>query len=841
MSLMKLDKMAAVRFLTDLFRSLAHGMYLELRFIPRNGGPAVQQFISSIADVGWLEARRLNRLGYTVAFSAALRSRRGGGSDDVGWLFALWADVDAKQHGGSKEAALAALHDLDAKLPPSIIVDSGNGYHGYWLLSQPVEVTAANRRSLTSLLERLQSAVGSDPVHDLARVMRLPGSINAKDPNSPKPCRILEETDHRYTLAEVEAALDCPSPHASRREGMPDAGRPIDRVLALLQDTRPRGKGWKALCPGHDDHTPSLDVWEIRSGEVRMKCWAGCSTERVLSALELTRKDLQGSTGKPSRSEEGALQRQRLVDIGSEADLFQTDGDEAWATYTVGGRRRTTRISESGFREWLFYRYQARFHTPPVTWAVNDAVATLAAKAKFEGPGRVVHLRVAEGDDGTIYIDCADSEGHVIKVTPAGWAVIDDPPVLFWRPPNSAPLPLPERGGRISDLQKFLNLGSKEDFVLAVAWLLTALRPGPSYPVLILLGERGSAKSTAAKMLRSLVDAVHRAASRGLPGNERDLAIAVRNNHILSFANVSRLSEPISDALCRIATDEGFATRELYSDDKERVFGGARPIMLNGIATFHHDRGDLLDRSVVLYLPRISPDRLRDDTKLWREFDEARPRILGALLDAMVIGLRRMPRIRLRHSPRMRDFAQWSVACEPGLHMRPMFLGAYNANQASVLYDALSHSLLAVLLRRFVCMERWGKGWSGTATELLDCLSKTATDIERRSPDWPRDATRLSSLLRRIAPNLRTAGIEVEFRREGASSMRMICLRGRPKASAEASSASAGDSTESQNPWESHDETQPRRRSDAPDAPSDVKKGKKGVEGRAEAREVKQD
>ena len=57
-------------------------------------------------------------------------------------------------------------------------------------------------------------------------------------------------------------------------------------------------------------------------------------------------------------------------------------------------------------------------------------------------------------------------------------------------------LPIPERGGSIDDLRQLLNVPNENDWVLVVSWLLGALRPERPYPVLVLQGEQGSAKST---------------------------------------------------------------------------------------------------------------------------------------------------------------------------------------------------------------------------------------------------------------------------------------------------------------------------------------------------------
>jgi hypothetical protein len=65
---------------------------------------------------------------------------------------------------------------------------------------------------------------------------------------------------------------------------------------------------------------------------------------------------------------------------------------------------------------------------------------------------------------------------------------------------------VPVKGGSINELAPFLNLSSRGEFVLVVAWLLAALRHGGPYPLLAMSGEQGSAKTVLSKVLRALVD-----------------------------------------------------------------------------------------------------------------------------------------------------------------------------------------------------------------------------------------------------------------------------------------------------------------------------------------------
>ena len=166
------------------------------------------------------------------------------------------------------------------------------------------------------------------------------------------------------------------------------------------------------------------------------------------------------------------------------------------------------------------------------------------------------------------------------------------------------------------------------------------------------------------KILRALLDP-NTAPLRALPREDRDLFIAASNSHVLAFDNVSGLPAWISDTLCRLSTGGGFAVRQLYTDQDEVLFDATRPVILNGIEDIV-TRPDLADRAVFLTLEPIPEERRRAEDEFWAAFEVERPRILGALLDAVVEGLKRLPETQLERLPRMADFALWATACETG-------------------------------------------------------------------------------------------------------------------------------------------------------------------------------
>ena len=75
-------------------------------------------------------------------------------------------------------------------------------------------------------------------------------------------------------------------------------------------------------------------------------------------------------------------------------------------------------------------------------------------------------------------------------------------------------------------------------------------------------------------------------------------------------------------------------------------------------------RGDLLNRTISLSLPAIESSSRRTEQELWRAFDDAQPRILGALYDAVSSAIRTLPDIHFEDLPRMADALVWVTAAE---------------------------------------------------------------------------------------------------------------------------------------------------------------------------------
>jgi hypothetical protein len=426
------------------------------------------------------------------------------------------------------------------------------------------------------------------------------------------------------------------------------------------------------------------------------------------------------------------------------ATLEDEDHSESWPLDSAACRTYLR-------RRW-FFAHRAALSKE----AVGEAIATLDMFAR-DAAGRP-WLRTAEhGDD--IYIDLCDAEWRAIRVTAAGWAVVRGPlPVAFVRTPGMIALPAPARGGSVDLLREVANIPDGDEFKLVAAWLLAALRPSGPYPILCLHGEQGSAKSSAARAIRGLVDP-STIPLRSEPKENRDLFINAKNSWCISLENLSYLEPWLSDALCGLSTGNGFATRSLYSNDEEVLFVAARPQILNGI-TDVAARGDLVDRALILQLPPIAEAGRRTEKELWARYDQVRPLILGALCDGLQAAIARLPHTAPEHNVRMADFAAWATAAEPALGWRPgAFMEAYRRNRRDASEGLLEDSLLVGPIRAIAAAVA---AWEGTSTALLAEMARHSTEAAMKEKTWPKSPRALSAALRRIAPAMRASGLHVD-------------------------------------------------------------------------------
>jgi hypothetical protein len=451
-----------------------------------------------------------------------------------------------------------------------------------------------------------------------------------------------------------------------------------------------------------------------------------------------------------------------LASLAATARPLRGSDGHYYAALPVGERSELYRVESAELRRALSRMHAQSTGRYPAPAAMATELSALRARAENSDRVDSVYLRVARDPSGTAYLlDLGDPTRRAVKISAQGWEVVESHGVPFWRPPGQRALPLPVRGGSLDSLRRFANV-SAPTWPLLIGWLTSALRPVGPYPVLVLSGEQGSAKTTLARVCRLLIDPAT-GPLRMLPKSERDVMVGAQNNWLQVFDNLGTLAPWQSDVFCRLSSGGAFATRGLFTDDREFVIEAQRPIILNGIADFVR-HADLADRSVFLWMKPVPESKRLGDLAIWEEFDREHGRLLGALLDAVAGGIRFWPEVQLKAMTRMADFDRWGEAVMCGLgYPAGTFVGAYRANRRSACEQALEES--PVVLALTAALDR-DLGLQCSPTELLRILNRFKPEHATAGTGWPRTPGALSRLLGRLAPQLRGIGINFTMTHE---------------------------------------------------------------------------
>jgi hypothetical protein len=635
---------------------------------------------------------------------------------------------------------------------------------------------------------------GKFEVYNSGRYFTVTGNPLEETPISVEPRQ--KEIDQIYSEYLGKPNNQCPEPNDPGRDSQPLANKAIpteqqtnDEIINRALNSK-YGDKFRRLWEGDHSEYPSQSEADLAL--CKALAYFGAKDASQMDALFRTSKlfrpkwtEKHSAEGKtygemtvdkalsPSQPTASPPKKSSsLLDVLGEIELFHDSSNTPWITFSIGDHHETAEIFSSVFTDWLRYRGLKEFGRPVKEGELENQVSILAAKAQFESQEYPLHIRIAK-HKGRVYLDLCNKKREVVRISKRGWKTIGSEkcPVKFRRTNGMLALPLPKEGGDLNQLKKIIKLPDKSNFILAVAWLIGSLNPDGPYPILLISGQHGSTKTSAVTILRNLIDP-SKAPTRSFPKKEHDLIISANNSWVLAFDNVSAVTEWQSDAMCRLATGSGFATRKLYEDDVEMIFSSKRPIVFNGIEplTYGHD---LVDRCIMIELMPVPDDERKQERKLKKKIKKLHPRLLGALCDVVSAALKNLRHTKLKRLPRMADFAVWVSAAESALPWKEgRFLKCYRANINQATEKSLESDIVATAIIDMIESE---DRWKGTATKLLKELEKYVLEKTINSKMWPKTASHLARRVKMAAPFLKKQGIKTTFDRD--ADQRVIKIR----------------------------------------------------------------
>jgi hypothetical protein len=757
-------------FIRSIFGEVGSDLFLSLCFKSDQG-----RFVSKFIEANQLEklnhhiyyeVNPLTDIYYGVGLLGEKPAHGRGKAEDVIAIPGCWMDVDVagpthKTENLPKSIDEATEFINSLGLEPTVIVNSGGGFHVYWLFKELWAFCCEEeQQEAAELVKRFQQGVINkgrengwqlDDTSDLARVLRLPGTFNYKIKSDPVKVEIISECEScRYKYEEIEEWVE-------RME--------LNYNSAIFQGERNKslfsiGCAMRGQGKGYDEIFDEL----LNVNSQRCKPLLERTEVETIARSASGYEPGQGDEGDGNSSGERISQRDQVIRLVNDYEYIHDADGTSFVSYNVKGHKETWPVKSTKFRSHLVRLYFKEFGGSLNSQAKTDAISHLDAMALEEGEERKVFNRIAE-HEGAVFIDLCDEDWRVVQIDNDGWKITNNSPVAFVRNKGTKSLPQPLRDGSLEDLKKLINV-DEDSFKLIVGFMVGCLNPDGPYPLLFLNGEQGSAKSTTQEIIKNIIDPAD-PSLESMPTNERELMITLKNCHLLSFDNLSGISGSMSDALCRVATGSGFKARSLFTDADQIVFKGSRPVMLNGINNIVQ-RGDLASRSLVVNLPPIPAYKRSRKQKLMEEFESRLPSILGGLCDVLSEALRNRHKVQLQEMPRMADFVHWVISAEPALPWNEgAFLKAFDKMQVEASDNVLDSDVFASAILTFMCSR---DGWEGKPSELLKELNKDEIVDEssrKQWKGWPKSASQVWNKIVRVGPALREVGIEYDRQQGG--------------------------------------------------------------------------
>lgn len=662
--------------------------------------------------------------------------------------------------------------------PEPIVCMSGNGYH--LLYDIDLENTKENIDIIKNFLLELHNIFKNNKAevdrttYNPARISKLYGTVATKGENTverPHRKSAIERVPNERRLVPREKLIEIAKMH-SQSKSIDSNGTPSNNTNVEIEDwVKKHGievshkKEWqdsKLLvfkeCPWNSDHTDkSAYIIQYPNGNIAAGCHHNsCQDENWVTLKEKYEPKNQINKGEKNMSIAEVILA-LIKDRGCE--FFHNEFDEAHVRIP---KYPIMKVRDRKFELYIAKALYDETNKLSNKDALKQVIDLCEAKAWFSGEEIKLFNRCTEKDN-VIYYDLADKEHNCVKISSDGVTIEPNRKIMFVNRKNQKAQVKPDLNYEdISVLDKHYRFQSEEDRSLHIVTLITSFIPDISHPIIVFYGEKGSSKTTTMRKDRGIIDPAN-SEIMVLPKADKDLALTLSNNYLSCFDNLENISAEKSNMLCMACTGGGFTSRTLYTNDDETIHKFKVPIILNGINVVA-TKADLLDRCILIELERIPSDERREDSDIYSQFENDKPKILGAIFNILVQAKQIYPDVRLNRLGRLADFTRWGYAVAEACGIGgENFLSAYLNNQARANQEALDSNPVANAVILFMNQT---DSFQGKISELLMELNAVAIQngIDVKSPLWANEANVLSRRLNELKSNLNKEGIEFQVK-----------------------------------------------------------------------------
>lgn len=434
--------------------------------------------------------------------------------------------------------------------------------------------------------------------------------------------------------------------------------------------------------------------------------------------------------------------------------VFDQNGD----TYFVCKHQSSQKVMPlqgSEFRSWVQWSYYKVYEGVITSGALSGVIDILTLKANESWEKQIVDIRILKNWEAILY-DLNDADKSCVRIDASWWSLIQENPWYFKRIKNTCEQVVPLAWWNIQNIWKYINIKDENTRLLVLCTIVSIFVPEIQHPILMVHGEKWSAKSTFLRILKQIVDPSTKELI-GLPWDAAGLIHTFLNDYILMYDNISGISSDTSDILCRAVSGGSVSKRKLLTDSEDIIYRFKKCMCFNGI-NLEANQPDLLQRSVIIELEPINPDTRMVESTLWRNFTNELPHLLGCIFDilskAMVV-YATMNEDDYAFQ-RLADYNKWWEAiCQSLGYPKGEFSDILTNNMGKHDEVAVNSNVCASTLMEF--MRDRGE-WTGIASTLREELFSIAS----RNGVWkymPSTPQWLMNSLNKYRENLKNMGI----------------------------------------------------------------------------------
>lgn len=435
--------------------------------------------------------------------------------------------------------------------------------------------------------------------------------------------------------------------------------------------------------------------------------------------------------------------------------VCSTQNGDFLAMLKEGGRSNTFSLYSKTFAFAFRIHYKNHFQEMLGTSEIQEVVYHLETYAYENKLDHELSRRIYNQDNSQILYDLNCDTGSVVWIENGKCSIEYPDDWLFKRSDmfqnqvepdfKVSPKKLPEY------VKKHFNLKSEEDVKLLSLYLVTSFWGLIiSHPMLVLVGEKGSSKSTTLRKLEKLIDPKHTDLT-GIPKGNDGLELRLSNSYYVTLDNISYISRSTSDTLARAVTGGSITKRALYENTKEVSCYIKAVIAMNGVNSVVRE-SDLLDRTLMLNLKRIKSTENKTELQIWKEFDKDIPKILGCCFQCLATALNNTEAIEITERIRLADFHEACIRAGRVLEytedeVTELLLKNQNVVNKEAIHENLAAECLVELMK-----DR--RDYKEQVSVLLEDLREIAEENHIHSSALPKVPNHLTRQLNKVKSNL---------------------------------------------------------------------------------------